>query len=341
LAKDVLMPPIALTDSRPEAPKPRVTPERQGLLAKVIRGLWLAILLALGAFNVWWYLRDVRPLPDLSEAERLLSRGRFSQAETLLRARLERRPREARTILALARARAGQNDFLDCAHILLRTPEWSAQRYDALLRAGQAFFQANHAREAEAAFLELLHQDPLHVAPPEYYIDACNELLKIYAIEDRWEDAYPIIWMGYDRAPEPDKIVWLLARMRPELERVAHTQAIPHMEQYVAADPTDQEARRSLAKAQLAVGERDQADQQFRECLRRRPDDVRAWRDYPGFSEARRPKRRLPGIAPPTIIARRSSGILTYQNITIAWPHAWTDWVGVERRRRSGSGPSR
>ena len=36
------------------------------------------------------------------------------------------------------------------------------------------------------------------------YHDVCQELLTLYAIEDRWEDAFPVMWMAYDHANPVD-----------------------------------------------------------------------------------------------------------------------------------------
>ena len=239
----------------------------------------MLILVGLVAFNVWWFVRQQRPVPGLETAQRALNRGDYRTAETLLRERLRTRPRDATAIVALARARAGQNDLLGCAKILLRVPEWSSQRPEALYRAGQSFYKVNRARDAEAVWLDLIHEDPLHPVPTALFTDACMELLKLYATEDRWQDAYPVIWAAYDRTSGTEQAGWLLSRMRPELERIAHSEAITYLERFVAADPADLEARRALAKAKLAMGRRPEAEAQFLECRARWPDDVRVWRD--------------------------------------------------------------
>ena len=75
--------------------------------------------------------------------------------------------------------------------------------------------------DAERAWLKLLNEDPLHPVSTDVFHDACQELLKLYAIEDRWEDAYPVMWMAYDHAAPADRPPLLAMRMRPELERVS------------------------------------------------------------------------------------------------------------------------
>ena len=52
------------------------------------------------------------------------------------------------------------------------------------------------------------------------------------------------------------------------------------LKRYVAADPADWEARRALANAELALGQRSEALRDMRDCLDARPEDPRVWRDY-------------------------------------------------------------
>ena len=101
-------------------------------------------------------------------------------------------------------------------------------------------------REAEAAWLALVKQNPPHAPPPAIFQDACLELLRLYAIEDRWEDAAPLIWNAYDQAAPADRALWLIIRLRSELERIAPSETIVPLRRYVAADPEDGEALRAL-----------------------------------------------------------------------------------------------
>ena len=52
------------------------------------------------------------------------------------------------------------------------------------------------------------------------------------------------------------------------------------LRRYTAAAAGDWEALRALARAELGLGQHAEAAQHFQACLRGRPDDVRAWRDY-------------------------------------------------------------
>ena len=48
----------------------------------------------------------------------------------------------------------------------------------------------------------------------------------------------------------------------------------------MTADRADWEARRTLANAELALGQRSEALRDMRDCLEARPEDPRVWRDY-------------------------------------------------------------
>jgi tetratricopeptide (TPR) repeat protein len=66
-------------------------------------------------------------------------------------------------------------------------------------------------------------------------------------------------------------------RMRAELERISHKESITTLRRYVAADAQDLEALRALARAEQTLGETALSERHFRDCLKMRPDYVRAW----------------------------------------------------------------
>ena len=182
--------------------------------------------------------------------------------------------------MMLARALAGRGDLRACARQLHEVPHWSPSKAEALYREGQSYFEIDRARDAETAWLELIKDDLLHPISLELMHDGCQALLKLYAIEDRWEDAYPVMWTAYDHAVAVDHPVLLAMRMRPELERVSPKESIVLLERFVAAAADDWEALRALARAEMALGRHADAARHFQACLQGRPDDVRAWRDY-------------------------------------------------------------
>ncbi len=255
-----------------------VARRRTGSLIGKLAGL--CVIVSLGGFNSWWYWRDTRPLPDIRMVSNWMQGERYGQAEPILREHLRRSPYAADARMMLARALAGRGDFLDCARQLHDVPFWSPMKAEALYREGQSYIKIDRAKDAEASWLELIKDDPLHPVPSDLFQDACQELLKIYAIENRWEDAYPVMWKAYDQASPVDQPALLAMRMRPELERVAPKESIVVIRRYVAAAANDWEALRALAHAELALGLPTEAARHFQECLKGRPDDVRAWRDY-------------------------------------------------------------
>lgn len=240
---------------------------------------WTVTVAVLG-FNVWWYRRDTRALPTLATIGRWMAQQRYAEAEPALREHLRRRPHDGEARTMLARLLAARNDSLGCARALHQVPDWWPTKAEMTFREGQTYLLIDRARDAEAAWRTIVADKPLHLAPPAIFLDATVELLKLYATEDRWEDAPPIIWAAYDRASPEDRSLLLVMRMRSELERVAPSESIGRLQRYVAADPQDVEARRALARAELALGRTDDAAREFRTCLKDRPDDARAWRDY-------------------------------------------------------------
>ena len=274
---------VASPADRPAAPAARSFPagasdRRRWSLAWKLAAVVVAISLA--AFNAWWYWRDTRSVPDLASISALMRREHYEEAERALREHLRRSPRDGEVRMTLARVLAGRGDPLGCARTLHEVPSWYPDKPEALLREGQSYLLLDRAKDAEAAWREVIQEDPLHPVASAVFHDACQELLKLYAIEDRWEDAYPVMWTVYDHADPRDRPVVLAMRIRPELERVSQKDSIGLLRRYVAAAADDWEARRALARAELAMGQHAEAARDFEACLKGRPDDIRAWRDY-------------------------------------------------------------
>ncbi|MGP0068161.1 MAG: tetratricopeptide repeat protein [Isosphaeraceae bacterium] len=262
------------------SPTPRTPPARRGRFRAVKAMLAVALVAGLVAFNLWWYWRDTRPVADLPVIEAMITRQQYTQAEAALRERLRRAPHDGEARTTLGRVLAARGDYLACARELDRLPAWWPKKNEALFREAQAFLIADRARDAEATLLALMDADPLHLPDPGLYHDAGQELMKIYATENRWDDFYDAIWKAYDHSTPQDQQLVLGMRMKCELERVAPAESIKLVRRYVAADPEDFEALRSLANTELALGLKAEAIRDMEECLRRRPEDPRAWRDY-------------------------------------------------------------
>ena len=259
---------------------PEIAPQRRHQYSIERRVFGFVLLAGLVAFNFWWYRRASHPLEDYDKISTWIQSNRHAAAKGALYERLRRSNRDSQARIMLARVLAAGNDFLGCARELHDVPFWSSEKPEALFREAQAYLSINRARDAEQALLEVLKDDPLHPISLALYHDAAQELLKIYAVEDRWEDAYAIMWRSYDHALPIDHPTILSMRMRAELDRVSYKEASSVLLQYVAAQPDDWEAFRALARAGAALGQHGDAIRYFQVCLKARPDDVRTWRDY-------------------------------------------------------------
>jgi tetratricopeptide (TPR) repeat protein len=231
-------------------------------------------------FNAWWHWRDARVLPDNQTLSEWISRGHYADAEPALKERVRRSPHDGEARIMLARVLANRSDVLGCARQLHEVPYWSPQKGEALLREGQSYMQIDRAKDAERAWLEAIKDDPLHPIASDVHHDVCQELLKLYAFEDRWDDAYPVMWATYDHAAPADRPALLAMRMRPELERMSPTASATVLKHYLAAAADDWEALRALARAELALGDHAEAARYFEAGLKGKPDDVRIWRDF-------------------------------------------------------------
>jgi thioredoxin-like negative regulator of GroEL len=282
-----------ITDAHPDAAPPGLVEsvDRSGVKAARVarsRRAWLTLavwLLGVGliGFNCWWYWRDTRAVADVGTIDSWMGREDYARAEPALRERLRRSPHDGNLRTMLAKVLAARGDLAGCAVELRRVPSWWPTRAEALYREGQAWLKIDRAKDAEAAWLAVVEDDPLHPKPPDIVHDASLELIKLYAAEDRWEDVHVVLWGAYENASPADHMALLYMRVRSELERIAPHETIGRLERYVAADPTDWQALRALAKAELALGRRAEADKHFRACLKGDPGNARAWSDYLGM----------------------------------------------------------
>lgn len=248
--------------------------------SRKLKALYWVFIFGLIGFNAWWYWRDTRPVPDLATINGWVRTQRYDEAERALREHLRRSSRDGEARMVLARLLAGRNDLRACALELDRVPEWWPEKAEARLRAGQAYFALNRAKDAEAEWKALINADALHPTPPKIFHDAATALLNIYATEERWDEALVIMWRVYDESPPSEHLPQLLLRIKSELERVGPAYAIIELRKYLAADPTDWEALRALSQCERQLGQHAEAMKHINECLSKRPEDPRAWRDY-------------------------------------------------------------
>jgi tetratricopeptide (TPR) repeat protein len=261
-----------------------------------------------------------------------MAHQRYAEAEPALREHLRRSPDDGEARTMLARLLAARSDSRGCARELKRVPFWWPTKAEARYREGQTYLRIDRARESEAAWLALINQELPHAPPPAIFQDACLDLLRLYSIEDRWEDAAPLIWKAYDRAAPADRALWLIIRLRSELERVAPSETIVPLRRYVAADPEDGEALRALARAEQSLGLRKEAAAHFQRCLDWHPDDARAWRDYLATLLAQGDREAFIAALAKAPAAEREPQLWVYRGLDREWRGDLENAAGLYRQ---------
>jgi tetratricopeptide (TPR) repeat protein len=263
----------------PGPPRAGVRAAQSGARSLLRAGGWI-LALALLSLNAWWAWREVRPVADLPAVSNWVSQGRLDEAEWALRERLRRSPHDGAALTLLGRTLAARGDSLGCARTLHQVPFWWPTKGAVLFLEGQAFKSIDRMADAETAWKGLSEFDPLHPMGENLVSKAVMDLLELYAQEERWEEARKLIWRAYDRADPADRPDFLIMRMRTELERIAPASSVVKLRRYLAAASEDWEARRALAVAEHATGNKPEATRLLLDCLESRPDDPRGWRDY-------------------------------------------------------------
>jgi tetratricopeptide (TPR) repeat protein len=244
------------------------------------RAVYVAVVLGLLAFNAFWFVRDRLPAPSLREARALVDRKRTDEGLRAVRAILRKSPHHDEAILLLARAQAAGGDMAAGAGTLGTVPFWSSRRGESLAMRGQILLDLGRAVPAEAALREAVDDDPLHPTPPTFHRAATEELIELYATEERWAEARDVVWTTLLQVGPADKPPALAMWLRTVVERLEPKSRLPRLEAYVAADPADFHARRALARVLQELGRESEADAHIRAALALRPGDVDAVRDH-------------------------------------------------------------
>jgi tetratricopeptide (TPR) repeat protein len=248
-------------------------------------GFWALILGLLGLNGFW--LWEARSLTDLKTIARWIDDGRTSDAERALSAFLRQTPHhgDARTILA--RVLAIQGKLADCASQLQQVPFWWPTKSEALFREGQAWMQVDRAQDAEAAWRQYISEDPNHPEVKQFQRRVEVDVINLMALEDRWDEAREVIWKAFERAEPSAREDLLVMSLRSYLERSSPAASAPVLRKYMAADPTDGNARRALARQAQALGLTDEADENIKHFLKNNPKDPLVWRDWLGILQSR------------------------------------------------------
>ncbi len=272
-------PPVAPTEpDRPTLATRAELSYRPHAASWAIRLGW-AVAVGLVAWNARW-LWQQRPIADLKTVATWVEAGRMAEAEPALRLHLERSPNHGEARLLLARVLAAGDDLEGCAEQLAAVPYWWPGKSEARFREGQAWLQLDRAAAAEAAWRAYVRDDPNHPVGRPFLARAETELINVYTLEDRWDEARAVVWASYDRAESAEAREELaIMALRTFLERSRPSAAAETLRRFVAADPGDLAARRALARACQAIGRAAEADEQLSTCFAAAPDDLGLWRD--------------------------------------------------------------
>jgi tetratricopeptide (TPR) repeat protein len=242
---------------------------------------WLFRVVALGliGWNVWLFVEARRPIPRIEQAERWLATGRGDLAEPALRRRLERWPYDERARLAMARWYAMQGRDREAADELHQVPEWAESATLARSLEGMAYARANQMRLAESAWQRAIVRDLLHPAAWDPFRSSAEELLELYAMQERWDAAESALWSVYDEVDVAERPKALGMMLRAIVERIAPETGVRKLSAYVAADPGDHASRLGLARMLDRLGDHAAADGHLAICLHDRPKDPAVWRE--------------------------------------------------------------
>jgi len=116
--------------------------------------------------------------------------------------------------------------------------------------------------------------------PPRFFHGAARELIGLYILEGRLDEARRTVWRAYEASDRADRPGILVMRMRAELERIAHEEAVAKLRRYVGTTPDDWEARRALALEEQWAGDQAAANRHMAACLKARPADPVVWRTW-------------------------------------------------------------
>jgi tetratricopeptide (TPR) repeat protein len=267
--------PAPATMPPPPADAPSAAARARSVLAGL--GVW-GLVLALIGLNAWWWSIDRAPPESMATIEGWIRMNRDDEAERALRTILRRSPSHGEARMALARLLGKREDYLGCARELHEVPDWWPTKPDALFLEGQAYKLAHRARNAEAAWAACLDDDPLHPKPLRLIYSASREVVGIYILQMRLDEARAALMATHDLADPADRPGILVLRMEAELNRIHPDEAVKSLRQHIRADPDDWQSRRALAQELQLTGDDDGADRHILACLDARPDDPDAWR---------------------------------------------------------------
>ena len=256
-------------------------PPLRGRRLLAVAGFW-AIVIPLLGFDAWWLERDLRPAPSLHVVSDWVRQNRLAEAESALAERLWHSRRDGQALIMLAGVRAARGDMLGAARRLHEVPRWWPNKSDLLAMEGRLYIDSGRARDAEHAWRRCLEGDPLH--PPSANsnatVESARALVDLCILERRLGEASDALASVWERLSPDNRTALLETSLRAMLNPGPSASDAPRLRRYVAADRDDWHARRALALAAQALGERHEAFRLIEECRRARPADPLVWRDW-------------------------------------------------------------
>ena len=237
----------------------------------------LATILALATLNGWWSWGD-RMTPTIKQVDALIASGQLVEAEQALATRLRWSSGDGEARMNRARLLIKRGDTIAGAEELHRVPAWWPSRREASFLEGQAFKMAARARDAEAAWRTCLVADPLHPTPSSLLHGSAKELVTLAVLEGRLDEARAVLWRVYEESNALERPEVLATRVRAEVERIDHDEAIAKLRAFTQADPADLDALRALAIEEHATSDEAGCDRDLAACLAIRSDDPATWR---------------------------------------------------------------
>jgi tetratricopeptide (TPR) repeat protein len=308
---------LAQPTTAPADPSAAVRTRVVGRLVRL--GYWLLVPGLIG-LNGWWWSWD-RPRAKMAMIDSWINHHREDEAERELRSLLQQSRFHGDARMKLARLLGKRGDYLACAEELHKVPDWWPTKADALFLEAEAFKRIDRAREAERAWAACLAGDPLHPVPLKYVYGAARELVGIYILESRLDEARQALMKTCEMADPADRPGILILRMQAELLRIRPEEAVKTLRKYVSAASEDWEARRALAREEELSGDPAAADRHIAACLEATPEDPSVWRTWLEILHQRGDREKIRDAMPRMPPAEDDPVLWDYRGLARSWDH--------------------
>jgi tetratricopeptide (TPR) repeat protein len=255
----------------------RSSPQREGLVSWALRlVISLAVIAAVGFFFYSAWRQHGDPVPSLKRIHYWVDVGQVERAAAAIEHYLKLMPGDPDVLLLAARIQAAQGNLKEAMELLEKIPPRSPLYVEALLRRGQLYRELSWARQAERLFREVIRVAGSYEIPElrQFRRLAIFELIALYSLEHRPEEAIPLVWEVYPEHTEPWRLLIALARLQgepPHPER-----AVQLLEKAAEQDPQDAISRRAIAWYSLKRGDPEGAIRWAHEALKLQPKDKEA-----------------------------------------------------------------